>query len=340
MTESHLVSAQLAYVYPRMAALADLRGDRAFARRLRAAGARNLAVTRREWTGRGWYSRGYAGDRQLGRGRDLRRTAALGDLRGRATGPAVRDPGAQRPPLPHWDRRACGRARSRPDRVLAVPRRLRPARDRAQLPVSTSTGDNNAVFVGGSWYAVNGWLTWALASLADSVPSAREYALDELQRNTLRAHARAYPRHWGGTHLGGRRVSRPLLDRFVAVRHRDHRRVHRRRMHQPTWALFDAIKLAGVEPTRRGYRIRPALPLRRFSLRFPRLGLEWAPGRVRGYVVTVQSARLEMEVRAPSRGRHAVYVEGRRVRAARRGRFLTFRLRTRAGRPVNWAVVG
>jgi len=61
MTESTLVSAQLAYVYPRAAELADLRGDSAFATRLRSAGAQALATTRREWTGRGWYSRGYAG---------------------------------------------------------------------------------------------------------------------------------------------------------------------------------------------------------------------------------------------------------------------------------------
>jgi cellobiose phosphorylase len=68
MTESTLVSAQLAYVYPRVAQLADLRGDRAFAARLRTAGAQALATTRREWTGRGWYSRGYATERQIGTG--------------------------------------------------------------------------------------------------------------------------------------------------------------------------------------------------------------------------------------------------------------------------------
>ncbi len=110
-------------------------------------------------------------------------------------------------------------------------------------------------------------------------------------------------------------------------------------MHQPAWALFDTIRLAGVEPTTRGYRVLPTLPLRRFSLRLPRLGLAWAPGRARGYVVTRQTARLTMEVRAPSRGRHAVYVDGRRVRAARRGRFVVFRMPARAGRPADWAVV-
>src|SRR5207237_1182552 len=62
------VTAPLAYAYPQLAALADLRGDHAFAGQLRASGARNLATLRREWTGRGWYSRGYSGARQIGQG--------------------------------------------------------------------------------------------------------------------------------------------------------------------------------------------------------------------------------------------------------------------------------
>ena len=81
------------------------------------------------------------------------------------------------------------------------------------------------------------------------MPRAREYALDELQRNTLRAHARAYPRHWGGTisvddvcraHFSTEpsRCGIGITDEFTGGN-----------MHQPTWALFDAIKLAGVEPT-------------------------------------------------------------------------------------------
>ena len=71
----------------------------------------------------------------------------------------------------------------------------------------------------------------------------------------------------------------------------------------------------------------------------PRLGLAWAPGRARGSVVTQRTARLTMEVQAPSRGRHLVYVGGRRVRSVRRGSVLVFRMLARAGRPADWAVV-
>ena len=68
MTESTLVTAQAAYIYPRLAELADARGDKAFAASLRGT-ARGLDdVLRNEWTGKGWYSRGYSGDTQIGHG--------------------------------------------------------------------------------------------------------------------------------------------------------------------------------------------------------------------------------------------------------------------------------
>ena len=59
-------------------------------------------------------------------------------------------------------------------------------------------GDNHAVFVGGQWFAVNGWLVWALARLDGVIPRARAYAFDELERNTLAARATVYPDHWDG----------------------------------------------------------------------------------------------------------------------------------------------
>ena len=66
MSETTLVAAQLAFAYPRLADLADLRGDRAFAAQLRRRAAELREVVAREWTGRGWYSRGYNGSLQIG----------------------------------------------------------------------------------------------------------------------------------------------------------------------------------------------------------------------------------------------------------------------------------
>jgi hypothetical protein len=338
MTESMLVSAQLAYVYPRAAVLARLRGDREFAARLRRAGARNLAVTRREWTGRGWYSRGYAGNRQLGSGaifgepqpwallagapsRAQARTLVR-NIRRFLTG--VGAPAAVRGPA----RIGSGQSPASSD----------PGVTERSSPASAATGDNNAVFVGGSWYAVNGWLTWALGRLDGQLPGARELAFDELTRNTLRAHALAYPRHWGGTisvddvcrshnSTNPERCGIGIADGYSG-----------QVMHQPGYLLWDTIKLAGIEPDARGYAIAPVLPMPTFSLRLPGVGLEWGRRGARGYLRVARTEPLRMVVRAPSGGRYEAFAGGRRVASARRGRDVIFTLQARRGRAADWAI--
>jgi hypothetical protein len=62
-------------------------------------------------------------------------------------------------------------------------------------------------------------------------------------------------------------------------------------MHQPAWSLFDAIKLAGIEPTRAGYRIDPHLPMSAYSLRLPRAGIAVRRGEMRGYLRVERSGR-------------------------------------------------
>ena len=337
MTESNLVSAQLAYVYPRLAQLADLRGDRGFARTLRAAGARNRAVTRREWTGGGWYSRGYSGDRQIGRG------VIFGEPQPWAILAGVPRGGQARTLVRNIRRYLTGvgapAAARGPARIGSSqsPASSDPGVTERSSPVATATGDNNAVFVGGSWYAVNGWLAWSLGELGDTVPGARRYAFDELQRNTLRAHARAYPRHWGGT-ISVDDVCRAHFSTDSARCGIGLTGYTGQIMHQPTWLLYDTIRLAGIEPTTRGYRIQPKLPLRRFSLRLPRAGVAYGPAGARGYVVTLRAARLRMEVTAPAAGRFIAYANGTPVRSRQKGRTVAFTLPARAGRAAQWAI--
>ncbi|HEV8152997.1 MAG TPA: hypothetical protein VGP78_08695 [Solirubrobacteraceae bacterium] len=338
MTESTLVSAQLAYVYPRVAQLADLRGDRAFAARLRTAGAQALATTRREWTGRGWYSRGYATERQIGTG------AIFGEPQPWALLAGAPDPSQARtlvanvrrfltgvgaPPSVHGPAKI-GSAQS--------PAASDPAVTERSSPVATATGDNNAVFVGGSWYAVDGWLTWALGRQAGVVPHARALAFDELLRNTLRAHARAYPRHWGGT------ISVDDVCRSHQSSHPEQcgagiaKGYSGQNMHQPAWLLWDTIKLAGIEPTTHGYAIHPVLPMRDFSLRLPNVGLQWGRRRAAGYVRALRGDRLRMAVRAPSGGHYRAVVDGRPMVTRRRGGDVVFTLVARPGRAVGWSI--
>jgi Glycosyl hydrolase 36 superfamily, catalytic domain len=340
MTESILVTAQLAYVYPRLAELADARGDRRFAAALRADAGQLRAVLEHEWTGRGWYSRGYGARGQIGRGvifGEPQPWALLAGVPGRRQARTLVAnirrflTGVGAPPQTHGPARigsSQSPARNDPD-----------VQERTEPPLGI--GDNNAVFVGGAWYAINGWLTWALGELDGVVPRAREYAFDELERNTLTAHARAYPQRWNGVisvddvcsaHYASD-PSRCGIGLFSGW--------NTQIMHQPSWGLFATLKLAGLDPVRDGYRIDPHLPMRSFSLRLPDVGIEYGRARARGYLRPHGHALLRITVSLPDRLRRgpvAAFVEGRRVAGRRAGAELRLSLRARRGRVVDWAV--
>ena len=340
MTESTLVTAQLAYIYPRLAALADLRGAKGFARRLRAAAAQDRAALSGQWTGRGWYSRGYAGNDQLGAGAIFGEPQPWALLAGVPTRSQARTlvtnirrflTGIGAPPLLHGPA-LIGSSQS-------------PARDDPEVTERSFSGlsPNNAVFPGGAWYSVNGWLTLGLAHMAGIVPHARADAFDEFRRNTLAAHAHAYPDHWNGI--------LSVDDVCYAFYEADPSRCgigftsayDTQIMHQPAWSLFDAIRLGGIEPTGRGYRIDPELPMRSFSLRLPRVGVAYSRGVARGYLRPAGHNRLKMVVSLPAGSRPGdvqVFVDGRpnpvRVKHGQ-GRFT---LQAEGGKPVDWALTG
>ena len=340
MSESILVTAQLAYVYPRLAELAALRGDRRFAAQLRADAAQLRAVLAREWTGRGWYSRGYGAGGQIGHGAIFGEPQPWALLAGVPSAGQARTlvanirrflTGVGAPPQTHGPARigsSQSPARNDPD-----------VHERTDSPLGI--GDNNAVYVGGAWYAINGWLTWALGELDGVVPRARQYAFDELERNTLAAHARAYPGRWDGVisvddvcnaHYASD-PSRCGIGIFSGW--------NTQVMHQPSWSLFAALKLAGLDPVRAGYRIDPHLPMRGFSLRLPDAGIEYGRVRARGYLRPHGRKSLRMTVSLPAALRHgrvAAFVEGQRVASMRARGELRFGLRARRGRVVDWAV--
>ncbi|MQA75192.1 MAG: hypothetical protein GEU88_12750 [Solirubrobacterales bacterium] len=342
-TESVLVTAQLAYAYPVLAEVAELRGDDAFAAHLRALGRRNLERTRAEWTGRGWYARGYLGSEQVGRGAiylepqpwamlagapDAERSAALVAnieryLQGRGAPPQLGGPtriGTSQSP-----------ARNDPDVT--------------ETDVTGGVGDNNALFVGGAWYSLNGPLAWALGELDGTVPGAARKAFDELRRNTLHAHAEAFPEHWIGIlHVDDACNSFYAThpDRCGIELLLDLGETNGQITHQPAWSLFAILRLAGIEPGRRGYEFAPSLPRKRFALHLPRVGIEVEPGRMRGYVRTESASRLRLRLDPPTEGRLRrvrVRLDGRPVeRPTRRGGAVTVEARPGADRLVEWAL--
>ena len=342
MTESVLVTAQLAYLYPRLAELAELHGDMAFAQTARTRAAELLTATQNEWTGLGWYARGYSGTRQLGQGAIFSEPQAWALLAGAADA-------AQAATLVGNVRRFLGGVGAPPE--LHGPARIGSSQSPAandplvtETNPATGVGDNNAVYVGGVWYALNGPLAWALGRLDGIVPSAADFALDELERNTLRAHAEAYPEYWNGVlnvddacwsfyasdpgrcaigslvQLGGSQTAGQIT-------------------HQPAWSLFAALKLAGIEPTAAGFRIEPHLPLESWSLRLPLAGLSQQPGLLRGYVRPLADGPLRFEIQ-PRQGRAAaVWVDGQRLSAGSSGEGgVSFTVNGHAGQALDWAI--
>ncbi len=340
MTESMLVAVQVAYVYPRLAELADRLDDRPFAAQLRARAAELHRSLAGQWTGRGWYTRGYSGDQQIGTG------AIFGEPQPWAILSGI--PGRRRAA------RLVGNIRRFLDGVGAPPEvhgptrigsSLTPAHNDPDVTEKSATpvgvGDNNANYVGGTWFDVNGWLTWALGELDGVVPHARRLGWSEYTRNTLANHATQFPDHWAGT------IS---IDDTCYAYYSSHpeqcgndlyRTYDGQITEQATWMVMDAIRLAGITPTQAGYRIAPHLPFRRFSLRLPEVGIAATARQLRGYVHPVASGPVEMRVRLP-RGVDPATVEtwaGSRAvpHHAARG-FVVFRVPGNAGTASDWAV--
>jgi hypothetical protein len=351
MTESNLVTAQAAYIYPRLALVAEAAGESAFAAELRAAASRDASVVAGQFiqgegvvpadAGLGWFARGYAGAQQLGAGTMYEEPQPWALLDGIAT------PEQEREVVAAYRRFLVGvGAPSGPAKVGA-----------AMAPCSCDPGVNeqnqpelnrSTAFPGGAWFALNGQMTWALATLEGVVPEAGAYAWDEFTRNTLAAHASAFPEHWNGLITvddeckayyqespSGCGIG--LATGAGAVNGYD-----TQIMHQPAYSLFDLVKLAGVEATRDGYEVVPHLPMSTFDIRLPDLGVAQQDGLIRGYV-RGSAASVTMRV-APPPGVAAsaalAYANGAQVPVTVAGGRVQFQLQIKAGKPADWAVSG
>jgi hypothetical protein len=351
MTESNLVTAQAAYIYPRLALVADAIGDPAFAAELRAAGAHDKAIVAGQWVpgesvtpadaGLGWFARGYSGAKQLGSGAIYVEPQPWALLAGAATQPQAAQIVAA------YRRFLVGvGAPYGPTQIGA-----------AMAPGSTDPGaneqnqpglNNSREFPGGAWFALNGQMTWALARLDGVVPEAATYAWDEFTRNTLATHATAFPGHWDGVisvddECASYYQSPPsgcgigLATGANVVNGYD-----TQIMHQPAYSLFDLLSLAGVEATGDGYEVVPHLPMATFDIRLPQVGVAQQNGLIRGYLST-SGGSVTMRVAPPPGVAPAdavAYAGGSQVPDTVVGGLVQFTLATKAGRPADWAVSG
>jgi hypothetical protein len=341
MSESDLVTAQAAYIYPRLALVADHVGAHSFAAQLRAAGARDLATVKEQYVPRGWFARGYSGTTQLGAGAMYEEPQPWAVLAGAAS----RQQATRL--VTEYRRFLVGiGAPKGPTRIGSA---LAPsASDPGVTQKNEPSVNGSSEWPGGAWFAVNGWMTWALAELDGQVPHAAAYAWSEFERNTLAAHATAFPKHWDGVisvddecaayyQSPGSGCGIGLANGYGIVPGYD-----TQIMHQPAYSLFDLLKLAGLDTTSAGYRIVPHLPVRSFNIRFPDVGIAQEPDLIRGYF-RVATGEVTMDVAPPpgiTAGRARAYANGHAVRSKVVGGLVQFSLRTRASRPVDWALTG
>jgi hypothetical protein len=211
--------------------------------------------------------------------------------------------------------------------------------ERSQPP-SSGVPDGHANYVGGVWYDVNGWLTWAFGELDSALPGARQLAWSEYTRNTLADHATAFPDHWAGT------ISVDDACYSFYAQHPDYcgaisSSYDGQITEQPTWMVMDAIRLVGITPTEAGYTIAPHLPFAHFSLRLPQIGIAAETGRLRGYLTTQRTASLRLDVKLPKAvgaGSVASWADGHLVRHSATRGTVSFRLFAVAGSVASWAL--
>lgn len=349
MTESNLVTAQAAYIYPRLALVADKLGDSAFASELRAAGARDKAVVAGQFiagesvtpadAGMGWFARGYSGAKQLGAGAIYEEPQPWALLAGAATAQQATQLVAA------YRRFLVGiGAPGGPTKIGAAmaPGSGDPGANEQNEPELNSSRE----FPGGAWFALNGQMVWALSALDGVVPEAAADAWDEFTRNTLAAHATAFPEHWDGLisvddDCASYYQSPPsscgvgLATGAGAVNGYD-----TQIMHQPAYSLFDLLKLVGVEATGDGYQVVPHLPMSSFDVRLPQVGVAQQSGLIRGYVLT-SGGSVTMRVAAPpgvSPAQAIAFAGAKQVPDTVVDGLVQFTLPTKAGRAADWAV--
>jgi len=333
MTESSLVTAQAAYVYPRVADLATLAHQSGFAAQLRKAGARARRTVAREWVGRGWYQRGWSGTTRLGVGAIFEEPQPWAILAGIPT------PSRARKLVANIHRFLDGYGA--PGGPTKIGTAQSPAADDPLVSEHAGGEHGSAVFVGGVWYSLNGWLTWAYGTLDGEVPGARADAFSELVRNTLAAHATAFPNSWDGI-LSVDDVCAAWYAKDPSTCGNGLSTTYDTQIpHQDAWTLWDMLELAGISSSASGFRIVPHLPMSTFSVRIGDAGIASSPHLLRGYVTPLASGRLTLQVAAPPASGHRsliAYAGGRRVRSRIVGGLATFAIDARKGRPADWAV--
>jgi hypothetical protein len=335
MTESDLVTVQAVYTYRQLASLAASHGHSAFAASLRSAAARDARVVRGQWVSRGWYARGYSGLRQIGKGAIFEEPQPWAILAG------LPDQSQATRLVANYRRFLVG---IHAPKVIHGPSKIGAALTPASADPDVSersfppAPDGASNFVDGAWYSPNGWMTWALTDLVGEVPNAARFAWSEFVRNTLTAHADAYPDAWDGV-LSVDDVCAPFFYSKPQLCGNGLSTSYDTQIyHQDAWSLYDAAAIAGITPTAAGFVIHPAAPMKTLSVREYSYGLATSPGVIRGYVRPLRGGVISMQVTVPHPAGVSVFVGDEATRYQLRGSIVSFDMSVAPHHAVDWAV--
>jgi len=193
--------------------------------------------------------------------------------------------------------------------------------------------------VGGIWPVANAWLTEAY-SLRDA-----DEGWDSLTRNTLAAHAEAYPELWYGIWTGPDSFNGPDHERpgeadvHEATALTDYPALN---MHVHTGPLRALRGVLGIRGTATGLRIAPRVPTETFTVIWPRLSLRSRPDFIGGSVTASAGRSIVMQVLLPSGLRSGdIYAKVKGdtlVTFTRTGDVVEFTLPGTANAPVAWEI--
>jgi hypothetical protein len=200
------------------------------------------------------------------------------------------------------------------------------------------TGGVDMPQVGGVWPVASAWLTEAYAT-AD--PAA---GWDSLVRNTLFAHAQAFPQLWYGVWSGpdsyyGPDADRPgEADANLATALTDYPVFN---LHSHVSVLRALFALAGVHGTADGLTIAPLLPGETFAIVWPQLSVRSTSSSIAGSFAARGDGPLTLRVRLPSGLRagslHAM-VDGADTSVVRDGDDAVLQLATMTNHVTTWQI--
>ena len=162
---------------------------------------------------------------------------------------------------------------------------------------------------GGIWPSINGTLIWALALVSGTM------AWDEWKKNSLAAHAEAYPEVWYGI-WSGPDTYNSVLSRyagqtmFAEPPSSDHKvqadlgfnwtDFPVMNMHPHAWPLYSAAKLLGLEFHGKGLNFKPDLPLSEYEFTSTLLGFKKSGTGYSGWYAPAVAGRWEIALKLPA----------------------------------------